>query len=103
MPGGVPSTPAASPFWVADNATGCATLYGGDGAKVALQVSIPLPGNVVPATACQPIDPNKPPNPTPAAPTGMVWNPSAAFPVPGTKLPATLIFATAGGTVSAWT
>ena len=100
---GVAFTPAASPFWVADNATGCATLYGGDGAKVALQVSIPLPGNVVPATACQPIDPNKPPNPIPAAPTGAVWNPSAAFLVPGTKLPATFIFATEDGTVSAWT
>jgi uncharacterized protein (TIGR03118 family) len=100
---GVAFTPAASPFWVSDNATGCATLYGGDGAKVALQVSIPLPGNVVPPTACQPIDPNNPPNPTPAAPTGMVWNPSPAFLVRGTKLAATFIFATEDGTISAWT
>src|SRR5712692_7537350 len=91
---GVAFTPGASPFWVADNATGCATLYGGDGAKVALQVSIPLPGNVVPATACQPIDPNNPPHPTPASPTGMVWNPSTAFHVPGTTLAASFVFAT---------
>jgi len=41
---GVAFTPAGSPFWIADNATGCSTLYGGDGTKVALQVSIPLPG-----------------------------------------------------------
>jgi len=100
---GVAFTPGASPFWVADNATGCATLYGGDGAKVALQVSIPLPGNVVPATACQPIDPNNPPHPTPASPTGMAWNPSTAFHVPGTTLAASFIFATEDGTISAWT
>jgi uncharacterized protein (TIGR03118 family) len=100
---GVAFTPAASPFWVNDNATGCATLYGGDGTKVALQVSIPLPGNVIPPTACKHVDPNNPPSPTPAAPTGLVWNPSAAFLVPGTKSPATFIFATEDGTLSAWT
>ena len=100
---GVAFSPAGSPFWVNDNATGCATLYDGVGSKVtALQVSIPLPGNFVPATSCQPSDPNKPPNPTPAAPTGMVWNPSAAFLVPGTKIPAIFIFSTEDGTISAW-
>ncbi|HUE48706.1 MAG TPA: hypothetical protein VMO54_05825, partial [Steroidobacteraceae bacterium] len=40
---GVAFTPAGSPFWVNDNATGCSTLYSGDGTKVPLQVSIPLP------------------------------------------------------------
>jgi uncharacterized protein (TIGR03118 family) len=100
---GVAFTPAGSPFWVSDNVTGCATLYGGDGTKVALQVSIPLPGNVVPSTACKTVDPKNRPNPTPAAPTGMVWNPSSAFLVPGTKLPATFIFDTEDGTISAWT
>jgi len=99
---GVAFTPAGSPFWVNDNATGCSTLYSGDGTKVPLQVSIPLPGNVVPAAACHPVDPNNPPNPAPAAPTGIVWNPSGAFLVPGTKLPAVFIFATEDGTVSAW-
>jgi uncharacterized protein (TIGR03118 family) len=39
---------------------------------------------------------------TPAAPTGIVWNPSVAFLVPGTKLPAAFIFATEDGTLSAW-
>jgi len=100
---GIAFSPAGSPFWINDNATGCSTLYDGTGAKItALQVSIPLPGNVVPATSCQPKDPNNPPNPSPAAPTGIVWNPSAAFLVPGTTIPAIFIFSTEDGTISAW-
>jgi uncharacterized protein (TIGR03118 family) len=102
---GVAFTPAGSPFWIADNATGCATLYDGDGTKVALQVLIPLPGKVVPPTDCKAVDP-KTPKPTPAAPTGVVWNPTTnpatAFLVPGTNLPASFIFVTEDGTVSAW-
>lgn len=94
---GVAFSPAASPFWINDNATGCATLYGGDGAKVNLQISIPLPGNVIPSSACSST------SPTPAAPTGAVWNASTSFLVPGTKLPASFIFATEDGTISAWT
>src|SRR5256886_17216953 len=70
---GVAYSPAGSPFWVNDNGTGCSTLYSGSGTKLALQVSIPLPGNVVPAASCHPVDPNNPPNPAPAAPTGVVW------------------------------
>jgi uncharacterized protein (TIGR03118 family) len=100
---GIAFSPAGSPFWVNDNATGCSTLYDGTGVKVtALQVSIPLPGNIVPATSCQPKDPNKPSNPAPAAPTGIVWNPAASFLVPGTKIPAVFIFSTEDGTISAW-
>jgi uncharacterized protein (TIGR03118 family) len=100
---GIAFSPAGSPFWVNDNATGCSTLYDGTGAKItALQVAIPLPGNVVPVGSCQPKDPNKPPNPAPAAPTGIVWNPSASFLVPGTKIPAIFIFSTEDGTISAW-
>ncbi len=99
---GIAFSPAGSPFWVNDNVTGCSTLYTGDGTKVGLQVSIPLPGNVVAPGSCQPVDPNNPPNPTPAAPTGIVWNPLAAFLVPGTKIPAVFIFATEDGTLSAW-
>ncbi len=104
---GVAFSPAGSPFWIADNATGCSTLYAGDGTKVALQVSIPLPGNVVPPTSCKPVDPNNPP--TNAAPTGIIWNPSPAFAVPGSKsttnpngIAAAFIFDTEDGTVSAW-
>jgi uncharacterized protein (TIGR03118 family) len=100
---GIAFSPAGSPFWVNDNATGCSTLYDGTGVKVtALQVSIPLPGNIVPAASCQPRDPNKPPSPAPAAPTGIVWNPAASFLVPGTKIPAVFIFSTEDGTISAW-
>ena len=73
--------------------------------KVALQVSIPLPGNIVPKTGCVPATPQT--NPTPAAPTGVVWNPTTnaatAFLVPGTNLPASFIFVTEDGTISAWT
>lgn len=104
---GVTFTPAASPFWIADNATGCSTLYDGDGTIVPLQVKIPLPGGVIPLTACQHVNPANPPTPTPAAPTGIVWNPttnpSTAFLVPGTQLPASFIWATEDGTISAWT
>lgn len=100
---GIAFSPAGSPFWVNDNATGCSTLYDGTGVKItALQVSIPLPGNVVPVASCQPKDPNKPANPGPAAPTGIVWNPAASFLVPGTKIPAVFIFSTEDGTISAW-
>ena len=105
---GVAFTPAGSPFWVADNATGCATLYQGDGTKVALQVSIPLPGGAVPTTDCVHVNPNNPPTPTPAAPTGIIWNPTTnpatAFLVPGSNppTPAIFIFATEDGTISAW-
>src|SRR3984893_4971572 len=98
---GVAFSPSGSPFWVNDNVTGCSTLYTGDGTTVPLQVSIPLPGNIIPASSCQPLDPNHPPSPTPAAPTGILWNPSSAFLVPGTKLPAAFIFATEDGTLSA--
>ena len=99
---GVAFSPAGSPFWVNDNATGCSTLYAGDGSIVPLQVAIPLPGNIIPSSACHPIDPKNPPKVAPAAPTGIVWNPSAAFLVPGTKLPAAFIFATEDGPLSAW-
>ncbi len=100
---GITFTPAGSPFWVNDNATGCSTLYAGDGTKLGLQVSIPLPGGIIAPNSCQPFDFNSPPATTPAAPTGIVWNPSTAFLVPGTKLAATFIFATEDGTISAWT
>src|SRR5262252_383672 len=101
---GVAFSPGASPFWIADNATGCSTLYDGQGAIAStLQVKLPLPGGSVPATACKPVDPNNPPNPTPAAPTGLVWNPTTTFLVPKTTSPATFIWDTEDGTISAWT
>jgi len=104
---GVAFTPGASPLWIADNATGCSTLYDGTGVPQPqpkpLRVKLPLPGGIVPVTACQHADPTNPPNPTPAAPTGLVWNPTSTFLVPKTTSPATFIWDTEDGTISAWT
>src|SRR5260370_30176835 len=100
---GVAFTPGASPFWIADNASGCATLYDGTGAKVALQVAIPLPDNTVPSTACKPASTQiNPLPPTPAAPTGILWNPTTTLVVPHTTTPATFIFVPEDGTISPW-
>jgi uncharacterized protein (TIGR03118 family) len=100
---GVAFTPGASPFWIADNATGCSTLYDGQGAIAStLQVKIPLPNGDT-STACQPVDPKHPPRTTPAAPTGVVWNPTSTFLVPQNKSAAIFIFDTEDGTISAWT
>jgi uncharacterized protein (TIGR03118 family) len=113
---GVTFTPGNSPFWVSDNATGCSTLYDGQGLPqptanptavppvMPLKVKIPLPTGDV-STACVPVDPKHPPNPTPAAPTGLVWNPTSTFLVPNQTPPkiATFIFSTENGTIAAWT
>lgn len=99
---GVAFTPAGSPFWVNDNDTGCSTLYTASGTKLGLQVSIPLPGGIIASNSCQPFDFSNASATPPAAPTGIVWNPSTTFLVPGTKLPAAFIFATEDGTISAW-
>jgi uncharacterized protein (TIGR03118 family) len=94
---GVAFTPAASAFWITDNATGLSTLYDGDGTTVPLVVTIPCPPTAGQGSNC----------PQTAAPSGMAWNPttsaSTAFLVPGTMLPAAFIFATEDGTISAWT
>jgi uncharacterized protein (TIGR03118 family) len=57
----------------------------------------------VPATACKHADPKNPPDPAPATPTGLVWNPTTTFLVPGTTSPATFIWDTEDGTIAAWT
>ena len=76
---GISFSPAASPFWITDNATGLSTLYDGDGTTVPLVVTIPCPPTAGQGSSC----------PQTAAPTGMVWNPttnvSTAFLVPGNK------------------
>jgi hypothetical protein len=94
---GVAFTPAASPFWIADNATGLSTLCDGAGNIQSLVVTIPCPPNPGQGSSC----------PQTAAPTGMVWNPTTmpatAFLVPGRKLPASFIWDTEDGTLSAWT
>jgi uncharacterized protein (TIGR03118 family) len=85
-----------TPFWIADNNAGVATLYNQDGVASSLVVQIPLPGGTCPTPTPQ--------NPTPtlAAPTGIVFNGSAtSFPVAPGK-PAPFIFDTEDGTISAW-
>jgi uncharacterized protein (TIGR03118 family) len=99
---GVAFSPAGSPFWISDNASGCSTLYDGAGVITPLQVKIPLPGGVIAPASCTHVDPSNPPAVTPAAPTGLVWNPSSRFLVPGTKTQAAFIWSTEDGTISAW-
>src|SRR6266699_3193545 len=103
---GVAFTPGASPFWIADNATGCSTLYDGRGVRqprpTPLRFKLPLPGGSVPATTCQHADPQNPPSPPAATPTGLVWNPTTTFLVPNTTSPDTFIWATEDGTIAAW-
>jgi uncharacterized protein (TIGR03118 family) len=68
---------ATSPWWVANNGTGSATLYTGAGVKAPLEVTVP------------------------GAPTGIVFNGGTQFEVaPGA--PARFIFASEDGTFSGW-
>jgi uncharacterized protein (TIGR03118 family) len=78
-------------FWISDNNSGLSSFYRGNGTLIS-SVTIPLP-----------------PEPradigTLAAPTGMVWNPTSGFAVPGTApaIPALFIFDSEDGTISAW-
>ena len=83
---------AGSPYWVSDNASGFSTLYTAAGTQVPLFVSIPA----APST----------PAGTLGTPTGVVGNISAApgftFSGNGRSAPASFIFATLDGTISAW-
>jgi uncharacterized protein (TIGR03118 family) len=76
---------AAGPFWISDNHAGVSTIYNSSGTPSSLIVNIPPPAGGTP----------------PAAPTGIVFNGSAGFPVaPGTN--AHFIFATEDGTIIGW-
>lgn len=76
------------PFWVNDNAAGVSTLYGGDGSVLPLVVSVPPPAGADPGSN--------------GAPTGMVWNPTSGFKVPGTTLASVFIFDSENGTIAGW-
>jgi hypothetical protein len=59
---GVAFTPAASPFWIADNANGLSTLYDGNGTKVSLGspsggVTIPCPPTAGQGSSCPTFSP----------------------------------------------
>jgi uncharacterized protein (TIGR03118 family) len=80
---------SSSPWWVADNGTGLATLYNGDGVKQGLIVTVATP----------------PGDTDPATPTGIVFNGSTDFQlVPGAtpNTAARFIFVTEDGTISGW-
>jgi uncharacterized protein (TIGR03118 family) len=74
----------ASPWWVSDSMAGVSTLYNGSGVKVPLTVTIPH----TPETAI-------------GSPTGQVFNGSNDFAVAPGK-PASFIFVSLDGTISAW-
>jgi len=84
---GIAFTPG-SDFWVIANGTGLVVLYDGEGGCVGFYqctaVQIPGPGK------------------SPSAPTGIAWNSTQDFVIPGTNLPATLISSTEDGTIAAW-
>jgi uncharacterized protein (TIGR03118 family) len=75
---------SASPWWVSDTTTGVSTLYNGSGVKVPLTVTIPHTGQT-----------------TVGSPTGQIFNGSTDFDVSAAN-PATFIFVSLDGTISAW-
>jgi len=76
---------ATTPFWITDNRTGRATVYDSSGTPQTAVVSVP------PASG----------GTSPSAPSGIVFNTTASFPVtPGT--PARFIFSTENGVIAAW-
>jgi uncharacterized protein (TIGR03118 family) len=77
-----------SPFWVNDNHSGVSTLYSGDGTIVPLVVTIPPPMGSQSGFV--------------SSPTGMIWNQTSGFLVPGSTFAAAFIFDTEDGTISAW-
>jgi uncharacterized protein (TIGR03118 family) len=86
-PWGIAFNPNAV-VWIADNGTGVATLYDGNGVKQSLVVEIPVPPGGTP----------------PSKPTGIVFSSGSDFVVHVGSLsgPARFIFATEDGTISAW-
>ncbi len=74
-----------TPFWIADNHPGVATVYDGNGVPTRTAVAIPGPAG----------------SKLPGAPTGVVFNSTTDFAVtPGQ--PAKYILATEDGTIAAW-
>lgn len=73
-----------TPLWVSNAGTGTSTLYSGavNGSPAAASpLVVKVPGGPV---------------------TGQTFNSSTGFAVPGTTTPASFLFATVGGTISAW-
>ncbi len=80
------SRSSGSPWWVSDNGTGIATVYGGTGTPASLVVTIPTGDSSASATG---------------TPSGQISNGTTSFDLaPG--LPAHFIFVTEDGTISGW-
>jgi uncharacterized protein (TIGR03118 family) len=81
------------PVWIADNNAGVSTVYKGTGEPI-LFGAFPLVVNVPPPNGGTP----------PAAPTGVVFNPTPGFAVGSgaNSGPSIFIFATEDGTISGW-
>jgi uncharacterized protein (TIGR03118 family) len=90
-PWGIAYAPTG-PFWVADNASGSATLY--DGAGQPFPKSAPLVVTIPPPMGST----------ATAAPTGIVFNPTSDFVVSanGRSGASVFLFATEDGTISGW-
>src|SRR5262249_14725090 len=76
----------ATPWWVSDNGAGVSTIYNGAGNKQMLVVTIPVPSG----------------QSGPSKPTGVVFNGTSDFKVPGSTLATRFIFVTEEGTIVAW-
>ena len=76
---------ATGPFWISDNHAGLSTLYLTDGTVQSLVVKVPAPGA---------------PD-SPGAPTGMIFNGTTNFALPG-GVASRFVFSTEDGTIVAW-
>lgn len=93
-PWGLATAPGA-PFWIADNNSNLATLYGGTGLVETDKVTgSNAVGIAIPASAAG----------APANPTGQVHNGTGGFLIPTSRGPETalFIFDGEGGTIAAW-
>src|SRR5262249_9072593 len=75
----------SGPWWVSDNGTGLSTIYTGDGPNLPLVVTIPVPPGGAP----------------PSKPTGVVFNGTGDFALPGSTT-ALFIFVTEDGVIAGW-
>lgn len=81
---GIAVTPTGI-FWVSSNGAGLSVVYNDNGTQRRAPVTIPTPQG-----------------PTGGAPSGALFNGTAAFVIPGSNTPARFIFSTEDGTIAAW-
>jgi uncharacterized protein (TIGR03118 family) len=77
---------SSGPFWISSNGAGLSVIYDKNGNQLRSPVTIPTPGSA-----------------TGGKPTGVVFNSTTDFSIPGkTPQPGRFIFATEDGTIAAW-